>query len=209
MPELNATELAARLDVSKARISQYVSEGKLDGCFSGDGRSRRFDLDKVQAALGKALHPGQMLGNGAATRRALRDLVDDDAAPMPAPPKPPKSGSALDPRDPDRYELARILNAEEDARRKRRDNERDEGRWVMAEEVQRQTARAMAQEVAQFETVLRDAARAVADRFGLDFREVRKVLMDQWRDHRGSRSALLVEGADAAAMTDTEKAAQV
>jgi len=209
MTELNATELAARLDVSKARISQYVSEGKLDGCFSGDGRSRRFDLDKVQAALGKSLHPGQMLGNGAATRRALRDLVDDDAVQMPAPSRPPKSGSALDPRDPDRYELARILNAEEDARRKRRDNERDEGRWVIAEEVQRQTARAMAQEVAQFETVLRDAARAVADRFGLDFREVRKVLMDQWRGHRGQRAETLEGAAAGVEMSDAEKAAQV
>ncbi|GGE26668.1 hypothetical protein SAMN05421774_11244 [Gemmobacter megaterium] len=208
MPELNATELAARLDVSKARISQYVSEGKLEGCFSGDGRARRFDLDKVAAALGKGLHPGQMLGNGAATKRAIREL-DGDAPPTVPTTKAPRSGAPLDAKDPDRYELARIQNAEEDARRKRRDNQRDEGRWVLADEVQRQTARAMTQEVAQFEAVLRDAARAVADRFGLDYREVRKVLIDEWRKHRGQRSAQLVADAEVAPMTEAETAAQV
>ena len=57
MVGLNTTELAARLAVSKARVSQYVSEGKLDGCYVGEGRARRFDLDKVATALGRRLHP--------------------------------------------------------------------------------------------------------------------------------------------------------
>lgn len=205
MPNLNATELAARLDVSKARISQYVSEGKLDGCFTGEGRSRRFDLAKVSAALGRRLDRGQMLGNGADTRKALREIELG----MPAPARAQKPDTALPVSDPDRYELARILNAEEDARRKRRDNERDEGRWVLAEEVSRHTARAMGQEIAQFETALRDGARAVADQLGVDFREVRKILMDQWRQHRADRTGQLQQDAKAAPMVEAEIEAQV
>ena len=205
MSNLNATELAAKLDVSKARISQYVSEGKLDGCYTGEGRSRRFDIEKVSAALGRRLDPGQMMGNGAETRKALRHMETGEAPP----PQRQKADTPLSPTDPDRYELARILNAEEDARRKRRDNERDEGRWVMSEEVARHTARAMAQEVAQFETVLRDGARAVADALGVDFREARKILMDQWRTHRAGRAGRLQQEADAVSMTETEAEAQV
>lgn len=205
MSNLNATELAARLDVSKARISQYVSEGKLDGCYTGEGRARRFDIEKVSAALGRRLDPGQMMGNGSETRKALRNI---EAGEAPAP-RAQKSDAPLLPNDPDRYELARILNAEEDARRKRRDNERDEGRWVLAEEVARHTARTMAQEVAQFETALRDGARAVADALGVDFREVRKIMMDQWRAHRAGRSQQLQAESSAAPMTDTETGAQV
>lgn len=203
MTGLNTTELAARLSVSKARISQYVSEGKLNGCFTGDGRSRRFDLAKVADALGKRLDLGQMTGNGLGTRRAIRD-IEDGVAPI-----APRDGPELSYRDPDRLELATIQIKEEEARRRRRDNERDEGRWVLAAEVQRQSSRAVAREIAQFETVIRDAARAVADNFGVDFREVRKLMMDQWRQHRGQRRDDLRREADAARVTDAEAQANI
>ncbi|WP_190305658.1 hypothetical protein [Roseicitreum antarcticum] len=59
--------------------------------------------------------------------------------------------------------------------------------------MQRQSAKALAQEIAQFETVLRDGARAVADRFGVDYREARALLMDLWRTHRVIRTDRLTE----------------
>ncbi len=205
MADLNTTQLAERLSVSKARVSQYVAEGKLEGCYSGDGRARRFDLSKVAEALGRKLDLGQMTGNGLSTRRAIRDIENDDA-PSAA---PLRDGGELSPRDPDRLELATIQIKEEEARRRRRDNERDEGRWVLAEEVQRHTARAISREIGQFETVIRDAARAVADQFGVDFREVRKVMMDQGRQHRGSRRDGLRQAAGQADLSNAEKDATV
>jgi hypothetical protein len=205
---LNATQLAGSLGVSKARVSQYVSEGKLDGCYEGEGRSRRFDLSKVQAALQGRLDPGQMMGNGAATKRALSDLADPSDVPSDLRPRAtPKTDGALSPRDPDRYELARIQNAEEDARRKRRDNERDEGRWVLAEEVERSTAKLLSREIGQFETVIRDGARAIADRMGVDFREARQILMQVWRAHRGDRAEVLAGESAEAPMTAAEQEA--
>lgn len=202
MAGLNTTELAARLAVSKARVSQYVSEGKLEGCYVGEGRARRFDLDKVAHALGRKLHPGQMMGNGATRRDALRQLATDE------PPAPSSPGSRFDGplpvADADRYEMARTLKAEEEARRLRRQNMAEEGTWVLAEEVERRSSRALAQEVAQFETLLRDAARAVADDFGLDARAVRKVLMDKWRAYRADRVQELTALAEGAEMTQAE-----
>lgn len=211
MSQLNATELAARLGLSKARISQYVAEGKLEGCFTGDGRSRRFDLGRVATALGQRLDLGQMLGNGAETRRALKDVATEPALPL-IPPAPRKSATPL-PADvieePSRYDLARIQIAEEDARRKRRDNERDEGRWVLAEEVARESAKQLGQELAKFEIALRDGARDVADQFGIDFREVRQVLMRQWRAHRGARAQALAQDAEACQTSEAEKEADI
>lgn len=213
MAGLSATELAARLDVSKARISQYVSEGKLDGCYSGEGRARRFDMERVAIVLGKRLDAGQMLGNGASTRAALKDLAADPAPfafdPAPREKRDGSHDGALPGNDPDRYELARIQNAEEDARRKRRDNERDEGRWVLAEEVERHAASALSKEIAQFEAVLRDGARLVADTLGVDFREVRKLLLNQWRSHRAAQASKLSAGAQSATMTITEEDASI
>jgi hypothetical protein len=207
MADLNTTELAARLSLSKARISQYVSEGKLAGCYVGDGRARRFDVGKVAEALGKRLDLGQMTGNGLSTRRALRDIeAENDGQPDPP---PLRDGTQIPPRDPDRLELATLQIKEEEARRRRRDNERDEGRWVLSEEVQRLTAKAVSKEIAQFETVIRDGARAVADHLGVDFRVVRKIMMDQWRSHRGRRRDALQSDASKATLSDAEKAANV
>ena len=69
---MNATQLATELGITKGRVSQYVSEGKLDGCFTGDGRARRFDVGKVRAALDQRLDPGQM---GAVVERDQRDAL--------------------------------------------------------------------------------------------------------------------------------------
>ncbi|WP_225029439.1 hypothetical protein [Xinfangfangia pollutisoli] len=210
MEGLTTTQLAERLAVSKARISQYVAEGKLAGCFTGAGRARRFDLARVAAALGRRLDLGQMAGNGLATRRALRDLAEGGPAAMPAPmPAPMREGGVLPLRDPDRLELATIQIKEEEARRRRRDNERDEGRWVLADEAQRQAARALAREIGQFEAVIREGARAVADRFGVEVREVRQVMLEEWRRHRARRRDQLRAEAGAADLSASERAATV
>ena len=210
---MNGAQLAERLGVSRARVQQYVAEGKLDGCFTGEGRGRRFDLDAVAARLGKALHPGQMLGNGAATRRNL-DLLRDAVAPEIVPRAPARvpdnrtgQDGELSPRDPDRYELARTQKAEEEARRLRRQNQLDEGTLVLASEVERQVARRMAQELAEVENVLREAARKLADTMGVEFRAARKVLTDTWRAHRAGRADMLEGEAAAAEATEAELSA--
>ncbi|MCD1621083.1 hypothetical protein K7H20_23895, partial [Salipiger manganoxidans] len=136
---MNSTQLAQELGISKGRVSQYVAQGKLDGCFSGEGRARRFDLEKVRAALQHRLDPGQMLGNGAETKRRLQE--PESAT--------PREGE-LRRGDPDRYELARIQKVEEEARKLRRQNLEAEGTLVLADRAAQATARALAQEVAEF-----------------------------------------------------------
>jgi hypothetical protein len=226
MPLLSSSQLAGVLQVTPTRVGQYVREGKLTGCFTGEGRARRFDLDKVATALGRRLHPGQMMGNGAATRQAIRNVVttpaaprliehdeddddgDGDDVPLPAA-KPARDGGELTPRDPDRYELARTQKAEEEARRLRRMNAEAEGTYVLAAEVERQVARMLAQEIAEFEAVLRDGSRRVADKLGVDFKAVRQLMMEQWRGHRAGRTEVLQAQADAADLTPAEAAGNI
>ncbi len=220
MALVTATELAALLSVTPTRVGQYVRENKLGGCFIGDGRSRRFDVDLVAKALGRSLHPGQMLGNGAQTRKALADL----ATPAPITYRPARSIPAPsigdggevgqpegrgDDSEAAKYETARTAKAEEEVRKLRRQNAEAEGQYVLASEVERATARMLAQEVAEFEAFLRTAARAVADKLGLDAKAVRAIFMETWRDHRSSRSTALDVQAAEADLTDDEKAAQI
>lgn len=199
---MNATQLANALGLSKGRISQLVRDGKLDGCYTGEGRARRFELRKAAEAMGKRLDPGQRLGNGAATEEARQAILAGEAGP--AEPEPPRDGGELAKGDDDRYKLARTLKAEEEARRMRRQNAEDEGRFVLAEAAGREARRLMAAEIAGFETVIRDGARSVADRLGVDFKEVRAILRDIWRTHRAGRAEELAAEAPTAAPTEDE-----
>ena len=204
MAGLTTTALAERLGVTKGRISQLVSSGKLDGCYSGAGRNRRFDLGKSAEALNHKLDPGQMLGNGAGTKRKLADLTDGDDREQD---QGRQGRDTLSPRDPDRYELARTQKVEEEARRLRRQNAESDGSMVLASAVRQEVVRQVGQEVAQFENVLRDGARAIADRMGVDYRTARQILTETWRKHRGDRAEVKQAEAEGADMTDAERAA--
>ena len=52
----------------------------------------------------------------------------------------------------------------------------------------------------------REGARAVADKMGVDFREVRKVMVDVWRQHRGARATVLDAAAIDCDLSDQERA---
>lgn len=214
MAMINSTQLATELGVSKARVSQYVSEGKLAGCYTGEGRSRRFDLAKCAAALGKRLDPGQMMGNGSATKAALSKIQSDDAPrakPLTEPRRQSGSGAeAITGTDPDRYELARIQKAEEEARKLRRQNAEAEGHYILASEAAQMTTKLIAQEIAEFETaVIRDGSRMVADKLGVDFKTVRQIMVEAWRGHRAGRAEALTAQADAAELTEIEDAENI
>ena len=206
--QLTATELAGVLELSKGRISQMVSSGQLEGCYSGAGRHRRFDLAKVASTLGRRLDPGQMLGNGAKTSEALARLSGSEPAggeggdPERDLPQDPAGSEA-----PSRYELARTLKAEEDARAARRRNREAEDTLVLASVVANETARQIAQEIAQIESsVIRTGARRIADDMGVGFREARVILTEVWREYRTGRAAVKAEEAEAAQLSAEEQA---
>lgn len=213
MVELTATELAKCLKLSKGRISQLAGSGQLDGCFHGEGRARRFDLVKVAKALGQNLDPGQMMGNGAPTRAALKNIEAGEpgsGADAEGNAKSPAGASTLSRKDPDRYELARIQKAEEEARKLRRGNEEAEGSYVLASQVASEVSRQISREIAGFEsTVIRDGARRVADELGVDFKTVRAIMTEIWRDHRKRQSGEKFEEAQAATMSSDERDADI
>lgn len=205
MRELSGVELAELLGITKGRVSQLVSEGKLAGCYRGDGRSRRYDPVAAARALGKRIDMGQQLGNGARTQAAAASILQAHAAPDPSsPPAPAPAPTQL--AD---YERARTEKAQEEARRLKRMNAEADGAFVLAEEVERQVRRQVGQEVAEVTTFIRDAARLIADRHQLDFKDVRQQMLEQWRAHRGARVDAAEERADAAALTDAEIAADI
>ncbi len=210
---LSATELADMLQLSKGRISQLVGEGKLDGCWSGAGRARRFDPEAAAKALGKRLDPGQRLGNGASTQRAIAEFMATGAGPAPRPGADAPTSTPAAPLRPaeqeSEYEAARTAKVLEDVRMAKRRNAEAEGMFVLADEVARQVRRQIGQELAEVTTFIREVARLVADRHQLEFKAVRLIMMDQWRAHRGARAETAEEAASVADMAPAEIAADI
>lgn len=212
---LTTTELANRLGLSKGRISQLVGAGRLDGCFTGAGRDRRFDLNLVQEKLRSGLDFGQMLGNGSKTRSVLNKIASEsdsgssEVIQVAPAAQQPRDGSELPVSDAGRYEMARAQKAEEEARAMRRRNQEAEGKFVLASEVDRQVRRVVAQEIAEVESFIRSSARDVADRLGVDFKAVRQILLDGWRSHRSGRAEALESQASVSEMTEAETGADI
>jgi hypothetical protein len=209
MQTVNAAELAGILNLSRVRISQLTKEGRLDGCYTGDGRSRRYDPQLAALKLKGSLDQAQMLGNGASTRRAIGAILGAEPAPAQMPKPRARTDGLLPADDDDSYEMQRKAKLAEEVRRLRRQNELDEGTLVLAGEVERQVSRVLRQELAEIEEVLRTGARAVADKLGVDFRAVRQILIDTWRAKRQDRSAVLSDQGAAGTMTDAERDADI
>ncbi len=210
MHTVNAAQLAGMLNLTPGRISQLAKEGRLDGCYTGDGRARRYDPTLVAQKLKGALDPAQGLGNGARTRVAIGDILATVPSDEPRQPKAPaRTDGSVPDGDEDSYELLRKQKLAEETRALRRRNELESGTMVLASEVERQVAKVLRQEIAEVEEMLRTGARAVADKLGVDFRTVRKILTDTWRAQRQQRSEVLEDQSGSAAMTDAERDADI
>ncbi len=210
---ITASELAKTLGISRQRVHQYVQAGKLEGCFSGDGTMRRFDLAKSAEALGRRLDPGQLMGNGAATKAVLNQIQSKDsppAKPLTEPRLTSEQGSApMTGPDPDSYESWRTEKAKEEARRLRRQNAEAEGHYVLASSVAQATAKLISREISEFQMALDRGARIAADKLGVDYRTLRMIMRDSLRDHRTDRSVALREDAETITMSDAERAEDI
>lgn len=80
---------------------------------------------------------------------------------------------------------------------------------VLVSEVQQQIGRIMAQEIAEFEALMREAAIVLADTYGLEARAVRQVLLDEWRTHRMARRDALKDEVKTAELSEDERAADI
>jgi len=190
--EVNATALAAHLGYSKARISQLVASGRLDGCWTGQGRDRRFDADACAARLTRELDPGQQLGNGLIAYAARASIAT-----------PPQESQS----DAQRLARARADAAEIELAQARRRFAADEGRWVLAAEVARAQRAVAADSLAVFEQFLLDEVRRIASALlAADPAAMAQASRARWRAARAARAGELEAAADAVTPQAAESA---
>jgi hypothetical protein len=183
-------KFAELLGVSAARVSQYLSEGKIKAdALEGEGRNAKIRVELAKAQLRGELDIGQRFGNGIGTRLdpvlpLTPAPIDQPAAPMaalPAAPTPDPIEAAL--------KRAKLEQAERANREAAMKEAAATGRYVPADDMRRELGRALREQVIIFEGMLTEFANAIASRCQIPQRDVLHVLRNEFRAGRERAAA--------------------
>lgn len=166
MTEVSKGDFATLRGVSAARVSQWISAGKLFGpALVGEGIRAKINLEVATEQLG-ALDPVQV--------QAQRQTP---------------AGAALSDED-RRIRAAKAEQAELDLRQKRRAEQEQLGVYCRTEDVQRAWTRELTELLLGIENWLPDLAMALKGEFGIDRKLVTVALRREFRAFRQRRSDL-------------------
>lgn len=166
-------EFAALIGVSAARVSQYISEGKIGpDALVGKGRGARILVDVARRQIGARRDPSQSLGNGLMTR-----LEEPAAPPMSPVGEPPLRVDSLD----EQFKREKLRGAQIANRKAAEEEESRKGRFTETADVRREMGRLAASMVQAFDGSLAEMAADVAGQFGMPARDVEHVLRLRFR----------------------------
>lgn len=177
-------EFARLRGVSQGRVSQWLSEGKIDAtALVGEGRSARINVEVATAQLRARLDPTQLTGLNASGT----DLSSRAPAPPPSLPLPvvtlPTSNGTLEQIQSEKLTQAKI------ATRKALDDEKARlGVYVLAADARGEMGRIAAQMLKSFEGALADFAAALSAKFELPNRDILHLLREEFRRNRERNS---------------------
>lgn len=182
-------EFARMKNRAPSAISNWIADGRItQAALVGSGVRARIWVEQAERDLSRNLDPSQQIAQDHPLSLTA-PAADAPAAPSPAPASAPLPAPAED-EDLRRRRRADADSAESQAKLNRLKIEREAGRWVEAAEVQKVFARDLAASITEAETwATQTLARALGDRFGLDWRELAVVIRDSWREHRASAAA--------------------
>jgi len=161
---------AARLGVSKARVSQWITEGKIGPDeMDGEGRSAMIKVDQAIAKLKLRIDPGQRVGNGIATRLAPATAE-----------APTTEGDHLDLR----LKHARLQAAEAQNRKLQEDEKYRKGIYVLAGDASAEATHIAVNIIQAFEGGLPGLASEIASKYHLSERDLLHLMRKSARELR-------------------------
>jgi hypothetical protein len=202
---VSKTDFARLKNVSPARVSQWISGGKIDGkALVGEGRNARVDVEIASEQLRSRLDLSQSVGNGLGTRLDTAQVPPDllrqgaDAAPATAP------------RDSSIEEQFKRERLEGERRKNRREAEEEAaraGRFVDSQAMRVEVAKVAGRVVSVIDGGLPEMASAIAAKFSLPQRDVLHILRTEFRNVRQrAANGLRTSAAAAPALVEAELA---
>ena len=176
-------EFARRRNVTAARVSQWLSEGKIFGAaIVGEGRLAQIDEVIACQQLGERLDTDQRHANGLGTN--LTPAAVGEQPPFAqAPAAPTAPVATLPPDNPLARQLLehKVIRAERENREAARDEAVANGQLVDAADARRAVAKEIGQLMLRFDGTLSELADDLASEFKLPARDVLHKLKASWR----------------------------
>lgn len=159
---------AELLGVDPSRVSQYIAEGKLEGCLVGEGRYAKVDVAKAMAALNQKMDISQRLGNGIGTKITVpTELGSLPLSGMDVPPLSPTN-----PTIEDQLKQQKLLEAERRNRRQAEEDALRRGTLVHAADARREINAVTTRMMQTFDGMISDMANDVSAKFSLPHRDL-------------------------------------
>lgn len=173
------SELAREMNVSAARVSQYLAEGKLHGAaIVGEGTRAKIDADLAREQLRATLDLSQRLGlNGMTTRLDAPAAQPAATDPVPGPSKLPQPGySSVE----ERIKAERLAQEEIRTRRAKAEEQAEIGRYVLADSARSEAGQIAARMMTFFESAMPEISGAFAARFAISSRDALHLLRSEF-----------------------------
>jgi len=192
---------ARRMGRGPSAVSNWISQGKItEAALIGKGNAAKVWVERAQADLAASLDPSQqlmqvspILPHAGATQAPTVPAATQEtaAAPSPAASSAPSTRPPANERELDlaRRAKADADRAEHDAEAARRKLLVEEGKYIIAEDAAREWGRELAKLVSEIETFLSTTlARELAEKHGLDWKELTVEMREKFRIFRGGLS---------------------
>jgi hypothetical protein len=188
LPVVSKSQYAVLKNVSPGRVSQWISEGKIEpDALVGEGRSARINVHLADAYLRRKLDIGQRFGNGLSTR-------------LTEPAKPPVATAVdleVEPSGPIEEQIKRekLEGLQRENRKRAEEEAARAGRYVDAQASASEMAKMVARTVAIYDMALPEIADAMSGKFNISQRDVLHFLRAEFRTMRGRAAADLRDAA--------------
>lgn len=181
-------EFARRINVSAARVSQYLREGKLThASLSGTGRMAKIRFERGCRELNHELDISQRLGNGLETQLDFSNSggsdaqADNQAGTL----APQKIAPVADPNSPEsQIKQERLRSLQFQNRKSAAEEEAARGRFMLTSDARNQMSAISAGMLQVFEGSLADLSTAISAKFKVPHRDVMHLLKAEFRKVR-------------------------
>jgi hypothetical protein len=201
---VSKADFARLKNVSAARVSQWISGGKINGnALVGEGRNAQIDVAIADEQLRERLDIGQRVGNGLATR--LGQAPADAAPDLPAAPAAASPAAPTVDRFEEAFKRERLEALQRENRKRAEEEAARAGRYIDAQAASAQMAKIAGKTMTMIDGSLPEIASALAAKFSLSQRDVLHALRAEFRDVRQRAAASLrTEAAEQPAIVEAE-----
>ncbi|MBS8259739.1 hypothetical protein DYI23_05860 [Roseibium polysiphoniae] len=187
---VSKSEFARRINVSAARVSQYISENKISpAAMVGTGRAAKIRLEVACRDLNHVLDISQRIGNGLETQLDLPAKPSAGQESQPGTARHAQQSALPDANSPEaQIKQERLRSLQFQNRKAASEEEAAKGRFMLTSDARNQMTAITAGMLQGFEGSLADFAAALSAKFKIPHRDVLHLLKSEFRKARSKHA---------------------